>query len=116
MENIGRFYVMLVFEAPGRYNMSRDGAKFNTLRLNGVSTLNNYLYFGPSLQACLADLGPNRMCEYLYTLSTKFTDFVTNCRVLGSPEQSSRLLLCEATGITMRRCFNLLGMNALDRI
>lgn len=62
------------------------------------------------------DLGPNRLCEYLYTLATKFTDFVTNCRVLGSDEQNSRLLLCEATGITMRKSFALLGMEALDRI
>lgn len=68
------------------------------------------------MQACLVDLGPNRLCEYLYTLATKFTDFVTNCRVLGSDQQSSRLLLCEATGSTMRKCFNLLGMKALDRI
>lgn len=68
------------------------------------------------VQACLANLGPNRLCDYLYTLATKFTDFVTNCRVLGSEEQSSRLLLCEATGVTMRKCFTLLGMKALDRI
>ncbi|CAN0230892.1 unnamed protein product [Ectocarpus fasciculatus] len=74
------------------------------------------LMFSDVIEACLADLGPNRLCEYLYTLATKFTDFVTNCRVLGSDEQTSRLLLCEATGITMRKCFSLLGMKALDRI
>lgn len=65
---------------------------------------------------CLADLGLSRLCDYLYTLATKFTDFVTNCRVLDSDEQTSRLLLCEATGITMRKCFDLLGMKALYRI
>lgn len=64
----------------------------------------------------MVDLGLNRLCEYLYTLATKFTDFVTNCRVLDSPEQSSRLLLCEATAVTMRKCFSLLGMTALYRI
>eukprot|EP00752_Nemacystus_decipiens_P016540 g14783.t1 len=74
------------------------------------------LMFSDVVQGCVDDLGPNRLCEYLYTLATKFTDFVTNCRVLGSDEQHSRLLLCEATGITMRKCFGLLGMKALDRI
>ncbi|CAM9393416.1 unnamed protein product [Ectocarpus fasciculatus] len=54
------------------------------------------LMFTDVIEACLADLGPNRVCEYLYTLATKFTDF--------------------ATGITMRKCFSLLGMKALDRI
>ncbi|CAB1103032.1 unnamed protein product [Ectocarpus sp. CCAP 1310/34] len=74
------------------------------------------LMFSDVIEACLADLGPNRLCEYLHTLATKFTDFVTNCRVLGSDGQTSRLLLCEATGVTMRKCFSLLGMKALDRI
>ncbi|CAN0385338.1 unnamed protein product [Pylaiella littoralis] len=74
------------------------------------------LMFSDVIEACLADLGPNRLCEYLYTLATKFTDFVTNCRVLGSDEQTSRLLLCQATGIAMRKMFSLLGMTALDRI
>ncbi|CAM9152397.1 unnamed protein product [Discosporangium mesarthrocarpum] len=74
------------------------------------------LLFTDVIETLVEDLCPNRMCDYLYTLSTKFTDFVTQCRVLDSPEQGGRLLLCEATGVTMRMCFKLLGMNALDRL
>ena len=37
-------------------------------------------------------------------------------QVIGSPEQSSRLLLCEATAVVMRQCFSLLGMKPLYRI
>ncbi|KAK9094140.1 hypothetical protein Scep_025609 [Stephania cephalantha] len=37
--------------------------------------------------------------------------FSTN--VVGSPEEASRLLLCEATAVVMRKCFYLLGITPL---
>jgi len=37
-------------------------------------------------------------------------------QVVGSPEEGSRLLLCEATALTMRACFQLLGIHVLYRI
>ncbi len=58
----------------------------------------------------LVDLLPYRICEYLYALSTSASDFVTKCKVLGSDEMESRLILCKATGMTMRACFDLLGL------
>lgn len=62
------------------------------------------------------DLSSNRLCAYLYTVSEKVQTFVTACRVLGSEEQSSRLLLCEATLKVMHKCFSLLGIDPLDQI
>lgn len=62
------------------------------------------------------DLNSNRLCGYLYTLAEKVQTFVTACRVLGSEEQSSRLLLCEATLKVMQKCFFLLGIDPLDQI
>lgn len=62
------------------------------------------------------DLAPNRLCDYLSELSVKFTDFVTKCQVLNSDEMKSRLLLCEATKRVMAKCFELLGINPLERI
>lgn len=40
-----------------------------------------------------------------------FNQFYTECQVVGSPEEESRLLLCEATARTMRACFHLLGIH-----
>lgn len=37
-------------------------------------------------------------------------------QVIGSPEEDSRLLLCEATAIVMRQCLSLLGIKPLYRI
>ncbi|KAI9923297.1 hypothetical protein PsorP6_002259 [Peronosclerospora sorghi] len=62
------------------------------------------------------DLNSNRLCSYLYTISEKVQTFVTACRVLGSEEQSSRLLLCDATLKVMKTCFLLLGIDPLDQI
>ena len=78
------------------------------------------LQFGDVIKSVLAELLLNRLCEYLHEVSVKFTDFVTKCHVLnaagGLPEIHSRLLLCEATRRVMAKCFELLGINPLDRI
>ena len=37
-------------------------------------------------------------------------------QVLGEKEEDSRLLLCEATAMIMRQCFQLLGIKPLYRI
>lgn len=62
------------------------------------------------------DLSSNRLCAYLYTVAEKVQTFATSCRVLGSDEQSSRLLLCQATLTVMQKCFTLLGIDPLDQI
>jgi len=68
------------------------------------------------VNSALADLLPHRLCEYLHHLSVKATAFVTNCKVLGTPEMQNRLLICSATCTVMRLCFELLGITPLDRI
>lgn len=68
------------------------------------------------LNASMATLQPNRLCEYLYALSIKFTSFVTELQVIGSEQQDSRLILCEATRQTMALMFSLLGIVPPPRI
>lgn len=72
--------------------------------------------FGEFVEDAASDLLPNVLCEYLYTLSGMFTDFYTNCKVVGSEQEVSRLLLCEATAVIMRECFSLLGIRPLYRL
>ncbi|VAH14910.1 unnamed protein product [Triticum turgidum subsp. durum] len=66
-------------------------------------------------EAC-TNLLPSVLCEYLYNLSEMFTRFYTNCQVVGSPEEPSRLLLCEATAVVMRQCFQLLGITPVYKL
>lgn len=72
--------------------------------------------FPEAIEDMLEELMPNRITEYLYSLSEVFTSFYTECKVLGSEQEQSRLLLVEATARVMRQCFSLLGITPLYRI
>lgn len=62
------------------------------------------------------DLMPNRLTDYLYRLAEKFHVFFHQCRVEGSPQQNSRLLLCEAVGRVLKQGMQLLGLKPLERM
>ncbi|WZZ79567.1 hypothetical protein YC2023_100139 [Brassica napus] len=63
------------------------------------------LRFAETVEEACTTLFPNVLCLYLYSLSERFTSFYSIHQVIGSPEEASRLLLCEATAIVMRKCF-----------
>ncbi|WJX17939.1 arginine--tRNA ligase [Trifolium repens] len=68
------------------------------------------------VESC-SNLLPHTLCEYLYNLAEIFTKkFYSNCQVVGSPDETSRLLLCEATLVVMRLCFYLLGIEPVDKL
>jgi len=64
----------------------------------------------------LDDLYPYHICDYLYAVCNAVGEFVTQCKVLGSDEMESRLLICRLTAIVMRKCFDLLGIEYVMRI
>ncbi|KAB2004464.1 hypothetical protein ES319_D11G200400v1 [Gossypium barbadense] len=71
------------------------------------------------LHSACTNLLPNVVCDYLYNLSEIFSKFYSNpeCKqVIGSDKETSRLLLCEATAVVMRKCFNLLGITPIYKI
>jgi len=72
--------------------------------------------FGEVLQAIEKDLFPNRLADYLYELAEKFNAFYRDCRVGGSEEESSRLLLCEAAGKVLQKGLELLGLDTTERM
>ncbi|KAL0308559.1 UNVERIFIED_CONTAM: Arginine--tRNA ligase, chloroplastic/mitochondrial [Sesamum radiatum] len=74
------------------------------------------LQFPEIVEEACTNLLPNILCEYLYNLSEDSTGFCTNCKVVRSAEETSRLLLCEATAVVMRKCFYLLGITPLYKI
>eukprot|EP00934_Nitzschia_sp_Nitz4_P005103 Nitzschia sp. Nitz4//scaffold16_size188269//40310//42757//NITZ4_001779-RA/size188269-processed-gene-0.6-mRNA-1//1//CDS//3329538481//5093//frame0 len=72
--------------------------------------------FTDTIEETLDDLLPYHICDYVYNLSIAASEFVTQCRVLDSPEMKSRLLLCHVTTMAMRQCFDLLGIRHVKRI
>ncbi len=72
--------------------------------------------FAETLDVMAEDLQPNRLTEYLYTLAETFNQFFRDCRVEGSSEQNSRLLLTEVTGRVLKQGMDLLGLVTVDRM
>lgn len=72
--------------------------------------------FGEVLNLVAKELLPNRLTDYLYELAEKFNAFFRDCRVEGSPEQGSRLLLCELSAKILRQGLHLLGLQTVPRM
>jgi len=72
--------------------------------------------FGETLEAASEELLPNRLAEYLYTLAEKFHAFFRDCRVEGTPQEDSRLLLCETAGRILHQGLQILGLKTLDKM
>jgi len=74
------------------------------------------LQFGEALDSVARDLLPNRLTDYLYVLAEKFNAFFRDCRVEGTPEQDSRLLLCEVVARTMQQGLSILGVKTVEKM
>jgi arginyl-tRNA synthetase len=74
------------------------------------------LRFNETLDYVSQELLPNRLTDYLYNLAEKFNAFFRDCRVEGSPQQSSRLMLCEAVARTMKQGFDILGLTTVEKM
>lgn len=74
------------------------------------------LQFSEILHQVAEDLLPNRLTEYLYVLAEKFNAFFRDCRVEGSQQQNSRLLLCEATARVLKQGLQILGVPLVDKM
>jgi arginyl-tRNA synthetase len=72
--------------------------------------------FGEVLEMMARDLLPNRLTDYLYELAEKFNAFFRDCRVEGSPEEGSRLVLCELTARIMKQGLEILGLETVERM
>lgn len=74
------------------------------------------IQFGEMLDVLTNDLMPNHLTDYMYGLAEKFNAFFRDCHVEGTPEQDSRLLLCEAVAKTLHQGFEILGIHTVTRM
>jgi arginyl-tRNA synthetase len=72
--------------------------------------------FGEILHVFEKELAPHKLCEYLYQLAEYFNAFFRDCRVEGSEEETSRLLLCELTARILEKGLFILGLKTLDKM
>ncbi|XP_005113293.2 arginine--tRNA ligase, cytoplasmic [Aplysia californica] len=82
------------------------------------------LRYAEVIVRALDDLFLHSVCDYLYELTTTFTEFYDKCYCIEKDKTTgailkvnmSRLLLCEATALVIAKCFHILGIKALDRM
>lgn len=76
------------------------------------------LNFGLVLEAVAGEYRPNYLCNYLFELAGRFTDFYENCPVLKAPEpvRSCRLALCDLTARVLRQGLEVLGIETTERM
>jgi arginyl-tRNA synthetase len=72
--------------------------------------------FAEALQQMQEELLPHVLTDYLYLLAQKFNAFFRDCRVEGTPEQNSRLLLCELVARVMAQGLFILGIQTVDKM
>jgi arginyl-tRNA synthetase len=59
---------------------------------------------------------PNVFAEHVFRVATAWSAFYRDCKVVGTPEQGSRLALVQATARTLAVCLDLLGLQAPKRM
>lgn len=74
------------------------------------------LQFPEVLDAFTEELLPHKLCTLIYNIASYVGEFYENCKVIGTPEQDSRLMLI-ATSLKIMKCIlNLLGIEPLSKI
>jgi arginyl-tRNA synthetase len=71
------------------------------------------------LEGMLVDYRPNLLTSYLFVLAQAFHKFFDKCSVLKAPSdqlRSSRLVLCDLVGRTIKQGLNLLGIDVVQKM
>lgn len=74
------------------------------------------LQFPEVLDTFTEELLPHKLCTLIYNIASYVGEFYESCKVIGSPEQDSRLMLIAASLQMMKCIFNLLGIEPLNKI
>ncbi|KAJ1529673.1 hypothetical protein ONE63_006430 [Megalurothrips usitatus] len=81
------------------------------------------LRFTETLEKIARDLYLHHLCEYLYEVSTAFSEFYDSCYCVEKDAAGTikkihigRLLLCEATAMIMEQCFSILSIRTVSKM
>lgn len=80
--------------------------------------------FPEIISQVVEELFPHTLCDYLYELSTFFSEFYNNCYCIEKDKVTGeimkvnlgRLLLCEATAAVMSTGFQILGIRQVEKM
>lgn len=75
----------------------------------------NFKFNAVILKTC-EDLFPHHLTDFAFELVNCFSEFFQECRVIGTEQQVSRLVLCELTGLTLKKVLEILGIEVAEKI
>lgn len=95
---------------------SVDYSKFNITCKEERDLVRKIAQFTELMTRIQKDLHLHLLCEYAYELCTVFTSFYSVCKVQGDKCEYSRLIMCNMTQKILKQIFELLGIEAIERI
>ena len=95
-----------------------SASKVNLAAPEEINLARHLLNFGLTLRAVEEEYRPNFLCNYLYDLAGRFTQFYENCPVLKSEGEtrSTRLILCDRTAKVLKQGLSVLGIETLEQM
>ena len=75
--------------------------------------VNHLLLFNDVIDDVLKDLALNLLCDYVYGIATKFSEFYEACKIQGN---DSRILITELCKRFMKLSFDLLSLTPIEKI
>ncbi|GAW83567.1 arginyl-tRNA synthetase [Plasmodium gonderi] len=100
-------------------NVNMDELPKDELNLSSPYELNlglHILKFPDIFYFILKNMLIHKLAEFTYDLTTIFTAFYENCKVINSENEKTRLILCAITKSLLQICLGLLGMKAIEKL
>ena len=91
-------------------------SKINITHEKERALLLSILKFNETIDETLSHLALNKLADYVYNVSVKFSEFFDECRIKDSEHMKSRLLIVELTKRFLEKGFFLLGLTPVERI
>lgn len=76
-------------------------------------------FFDSTMEAAYEELGPNKICAYIYDLSNAFNSFYHETKILSEEDESRKasfIALINLTKNVLETCINILGFEAPERM
>lgn len=94
----------------------KKGQKKGGLNTEELAVVRSLVKFPETVLAATEAYSPNLLCNYLYNLAQKYNGFYNKHKIIGGENENLRILITEATKITLKKGLNLLGITTPERM
>ena len=87
-----------------------------TLISEELTVLRKLSQFQEIIATAAKNYSPNILCEYLYSLASKYNTFYNKHKIIGSENETFRVNLTKGAGQVLKNGLNLLGISAPEKM